>query len=133
MKKITMLTGEISSIHELNLRNWVFVAFDGVESVEINYDLTKDRTKDLGEGFVDFNLTVDPAHTVPKLLKERCETLAGWVRSMFWHEIRVKVNFNGVNQFTDSTIDLEPNPKNFKEEKSFSEAYKEVKDGPKQD
>ena len=109
MKKITMLTGEISSIHELNLRNWVFVAFDGVD------------------------LTVDPAHTVPKLLKERCETLAGWVRSMFWHEIRVKVNFNGVNQFTDSTIDLEPNPKNFKEEKSFSEAYKEVKDGPKQD
>jgi len=109
MKKITMLTGEISSIHELNLKNWAFVAFDGVEKIEIKYDLTKERAKDVGEGFVDFNITLDPM-AISELLKKRCETLTGWVRHMFWEEIRVEVFFNGVSQFVDSTIEEKIDP-----------------------
>jgi len=102
MKKITMLTGEISSIHELNLKNWIFVAFDGVQELEIKYDLTKDRTKETGEGFVEFYLKVK-TDTENNMLKQRCETLTGWVRNMFWKEIKIKVYINDVCQYTNSS------------------------------
>lgn len=106
MRNITMLTGEISSLHIQNLQQWSFVAFDGVESVEIDYDLSKDTTQSAGEGFVYFNIDVEETAENDKL-EERCKTLTSWVRDMFWPEIKVSVSFNGVSQYSNSTKEEE--------------------------
>jgi len=105
MRKITMLTGELSSIHELNLKKWPYVAFEGVEKSEVDYDLSKDYTKEVGEGYVHFYLTIYPEHEDQKLLKERCDQVTQWVRNMFWEEINVTVFFNKVKQYSNSSLE----------------------------
>ena len=105
LRNITMLTGEISSLHEKNLKTWVFVAFDGVENLEIKYDLSKDYHKEVGESYIDFYLEVEPM-AVNEKFEERCKTLTGWVRDMLWNDIKVKIFINSVNQYTNSTKDL---------------------------
>lgn len=119
MRRITMLTGEISSIHIKSLRQWCFVVFDGVESVEIEYDLTKDTTKSVGEGFVNFKMNASNIELADFKKQgefgKRCQTLATWVRNMFWPEIRVTMYLNGQGYYYDSTIKDQPVPKKFKE------------------
>ena len=119
MRKITMLTGEISSIHELNLKNWIFVAFDGVDSLEIDYDLTKETTTANSEGFIDFKITANKID-LNDFQKQgefgkRCDTLTAWVRDMFWPEIRVDMYLNGQKYYSDSSKTGEAISKNFKE------------------
>ena len=103
MRKITMLTGEISSLHEVNLKKWPYVAFDGVQEVEIKYDLTIHRTRELGEGYVEFHLKIDK-QADNSLIKERSEMLTGWVRNMFWYEIKTVVSINDTIVYQNSTI-----------------------------
>lgn len=144
MRKLTMLNGEISSIHELNLKKWPFVAFEGVESSEVDYDLTKDTIVAKGEGFVEFKLAIEPM-AENSLMKQRCETITAWVRDMFWPEIRVSVFFNGIEQYSDSTMTeenilkeskelfdkIEANEKEIKN--SLAKGIGAAKDGPNQD
>ena len=110
-RKITMLTGEISSVHVASLKQWPYVAFNGVQSVEVEYDLTKETVTAMGEGSVVFKLTVDPAADNEKMFAEICAVMTGWVRDMFWPEIKVSIYFNGIRQFSDSTIKEKDGPK----------------------
>jgi hypothetical protein len=92
MRKLTMLTGQLSSIHEETLYAWPLILFDGVQNIEIKYDLTKEYTQEVGEGYVIYNLDISDDN----ILKEedfhkRCEILTGWVRDMFWNNIKVEV------------------------------------------
>lgn len=116
LRKITMLTGEISTIHQQNMMKWPYLAFDGVDEVEIRYDLTKDYTLEAGEGYMHFHLTIQPEFVNQELIKERCEKLTEWIKDMLWSEIRVKIFFNEVLQYTNSSLDA-----------------KEINNGPKQD
>jgi hypothetical protein len=92
MRKLTMLTGQLSMAHEESLYAWALILFNDVENVEIKYDLTKDYTKEVGEGYVIYNLDI-PVDKIPKEeeFHKRCEILARWVRDMFWNEIKVEV------------------------------------------
>ncbi len=91
MRKITMLTGEISSVHEESLKNWPYITFDNVKEVKINYDLTKEYTQTNGEGFVEFDVKAEEKE-YPALAYE---SLVAWVRDIFWKEIKVVVLLNG--------------------------------------
>lgn len=130
MRRLTILTGEISTVHEKSLKNWPYVLFDGLVDMKIEYDLTKDYTKEVGEGFINFFIALEDIEV--ELFKERCETLSSWVRDMFWKEIKVGVIINNGEEYFNSYKELKANPKNFKEEKHLNEAYKEMKNGPKQ-
>jgi hypothetical protein len=92
MRRITMLTGEISSVHEESLKKWPLIAFDEVAGVEIKYDLTKEYTKEVGEGYVIFEIDM-PEEKIPKDedFHTRCEMISQWVRDMFWDEIKVEI------------------------------------------
>jgi len=129
MRKITMLTGDISTIHQQSMTKWPYLAFEGVDEVEVRYDLTKDYTLETGEGYVHFHLTVQPEYLEPDLLEKRCESIVLWVRDMFWSEIRVKIFFNEVLKHSNSSLKNKSNIKT----KTDPEFMEEVKDGPKQD
>lgn len=110
MKNITMLTGEISSVHLVNLKKWPHIVFNNITGLEIKYDLTKDRTKETGEGFVEFYVEIENEEIED--FDKRCSFLAMWVRDMFWSEIRVSVFFNGKEKYKDSTLKDEKNGSN---------------------
>ena len=104
MRSITMLTGEISSVHLLNLKNWVFIAFDNVDTVEIDYDLSKAKYVSLegrSSGFINFKITTKDPNYEQQNTKARSETLTQWVRSMFWKDINVHIFINNQCVFED--------------------------------
>lgn len=105
MRKITMLTGQISTIHKVSLEKWCYIAFDYVEEVEIKYDLSKDRFLQAKMGFVDFYIktknTKEPGFQ-QQHITQRIDTLSGWVRDIFWKEIAVSVYID--NQLVGQSI-----------------------------
>lgn len=102
MRKITILTGEISSIHEQSLKKWPYIVFDNVENVEINYDLSKNKHQDSGANLVEFHLDVlESTQNIEEIdnFKERCEALRGWVEDMFWSDIETRIYINGLLKY----------------------------------
>lgn len=92
MRKLTMLTGQLSSVHEETLYTWPLILFDNIENIEIKYDLTKEYTQEAGEGYVIYKLDILPEN-IPgdDLFYRRCEMLADWVRNMLWNDIKVEI------------------------------------------
>lgn len=103
MRKITMLTGEISSVHEESLQKWPYIIFNNIQNVEIKYDLTKEYTQETGEGYVIYSLEIAPEH-VPKEEEfvKLCKILTSWVRDMLWDDIKVDIS-TSVRGYTDSS------------------------------
>jgi hypothetical protein len=92
MRRITMLTGEISNVHEASLKKWPYIVFENVQSVSISYDLTKQTAIDNGYNHVVYNIFIDNPEDL--LLESRSKILTEWIRDMFWNEIEVKVTIN---------------------------------------
>jgi len=92
MRRLTMLTGQLSSVHEETLYTWPLILFDNIENIEIKYDLTKEYTQEAGEGYVIYKLDILPEN-IPgdDLFYRRCEMLADWVRNMLWNDIKVEI------------------------------------------
>lgn len=104
MRKLTMLTGQLSSIHEESLYAWPLVLFDGIQNIEIKYDLTKDYTQEVGEGYMTYNLEIsDDEILEEKDFHKRCEILTAWVRDMFWNNIKVEVVAK-TQKYTNSSL-----------------------------
>jgi hypothetical protein len=105
MRKLTMLTGQLSSIHEETLYAWPLVLFDNVQNIEIKYDLTKDYTQEVGEGYIIYSIDIsdDTKYTEEEFAK-RGEILTGWVRDMFWHNIKVEIQTK-TQGYTNSSKD----------------------------
>jgi hypothetical protein len=126
MRKITMLTGEISSIHQESLQKWPYIVYDGVDSVEIKYDLTKEYTQETGEGYVVFNVDGqkidDNDFQAQGELGKQGQMITLWVRDMLWSDIRVEIYINGKSSYWDSSIKDKATPREFKDN-----------NGPKQD
>lgn len=95
-----MLTGTLSKVHEENLQKWPYIAFDNVVETEIKYDLSKDYTKENGEGYMTFYIdTAENNHDIDK----RGDHLTSWVRDMFWGDIQVAIVLNGIKKYSNSS------------------------------
>lgn len=92
MRKLTMLTGQLSSVHEETLYMWPLILFNNIEKIEIKYDLTKEYTQEAGEGYIIYKIDILPEN-IPgdDLFYRRCEMLADWVRNMLWNDIKVEI------------------------------------------
>lgn len=103
MKKITMLTGEISNIHEKSLVTWPYIVFDNIKNVEIKYDLTKTTQLESGYNLVEFFVfTSDQNRQNIDNFEKRCETLKQWTEGMLWSGIEVRVYIDGFLEYPDS-------------------------------
>lgn len=94
MRKITMLTGQISTIQETSLKKWCYIAFDDVQEIEIKYDLSKDRFLQTKMGYVDFYIKTTTPDSQQDFLQQRVDRITEWVRDLFWNEIAVSVYIN---------------------------------------
>jgi hypothetical protein len=105
MRKLTMLTGQLSSVHEETLYTWPLILFDNIENIEIKYDLTKEYTQEAGEGYVIYKLEIPPEN-VPKEIEfvRLCKILTSWVRNMLWDDIKVDIS-TSIRGYTDSSKD----------------------------
>jgi hypothetical protein len=105
MRKLTILTGQLSSVHEETLYTWPLVLFDNIENIEIKYDLTKEYTQRAGEGYVVYRLEISPEN-VPKEEEfvKLCKILTSWVRDMLWDDIKVDIS-TSIRGYTDSSKD----------------------------
>jgi hypothetical protein len=92
MRRITMLTGEISNVHEASLKKWPYIVFENVQSVSISYDLTKQTAIDNGYNHVAYNIFINNPEDL--VLESRSKILTEWIRDLFWNEIEVKVTIN---------------------------------------
>lgn len=105
MRKLTMLTGQLSSIHEETLYTWPLILLDNVQNVEIKYDISKDYTQEVGEGYIIYSVDIseDTKYTEEEFAK-RGEILTGWVRDMLWNNIKVEVSTKTMG-YTNSSKD----------------------------
>jgi len=101
LNKIAMLTGEISSLHEKSLKTYPYIVFNGVKDFSIKYDISKDYTKENGEGYFTFDIEIEKEQD---LLDKRCENLTEWVRNLFWREIKIEIYLNGKLEYKNSTL-----------------------------
>jgi len=93
MRKLTMLTGQLSVVHEETLYTWPLILFDNVQNVEIKYDISKDYTQEVGEGYVIYNIDIsDDTNYTEEQFAKKSEILTGWVRNMLWNNIKVEVS-----------------------------------------
>lgn len=111
MAKLAMLSGNLSDFHLDNLKKYGAIAFNGVKSGKIEYDLTqykfakaeeprddRERIVDAIEGrrcmsFVAYHVETDGSDQ-PNL-ERRIEWLESSARSLLWSDITVEIHLNG--------------------------------------
>lgn len=98
-KKMLMMTGNLSDFQLDNIKNWPFLLFgDELETVEINYDFTKlvDDNEELSPGVIHYNFKFKQGAKLNReMAKKQLDTLALWVRFMFWKETEVRILRSG--------------------------------------
>ena len=105
MKKITILTGEISNVHEKSLLTWPYVVFDRVKNVEIKYDLSKTAHSDQGYNVVEFFIMMEEEDKQNiDNFEKRCDTLKEWTESMLWSGIEVWVHINETSELGENGL-----------------------------
>lgn len=97
MRKITILTGTISKVHEQSLGKWPYIVFDDVGSLGVDYDLSKKEKNNMN--FVNFYITSSKQEYED--LDKRCGKLTEWVRDMFWKEVDVNIFINEKNIYSN--------------------------------
>lgn len=100
MRKITMLTGQLSSVHEKTLKTWPMILYDCVGEIQIKYDLTKEYTQEVGEGYIKYYVDLEK---VPEGIKEKSKHLVLWSRNVFWNDIKIEVYINNELVLSDSS------------------------------
>jgi hypothetical protein len=115
MAKLSITSGKISEIHVKNLQIWPFVFFNGVRTVNIDYDLTTNNcvsydtdskgeidykfSKPITDHFhISYDLDIDETQDNSNLEK-RFDALEKSVQTIFWAGIPLKVSFNGRNVY----------------------------------
>jgi hypothetical protein len=111
LAKLTMMNNRISSVQIKNLKLYALVYFDGIDSANIEYDVsTKRETEvelDTAENDAKYTVKV-PSKSGSKItynldirdgtenanLKYRCEVLERSVRNLFWSDLTVEVVMN---------------------------------------
>ena len=116
MRRITILTGEISSVHEASLLKWPYIIFDNINDVKINYDLSKVTFQYLGKNLREFHIHKSQDKLLSQEeLDKRSNILKTWAEDMFWPNIEIKVYINEELKFKsiiDSDLETRPQMEN---------------------
>lgn len=92
LKKGVMLTGRLSEVHVKNLKNYPFIFFEELKSVEMSYNIVTDPTVSApGTGsFVRYKLDVDVEKNL-SYMEKRLQALKGSVQTLLWPSVQVIV------------------------------------------
>lgn len=92
LKKIVMLTGQLSEVHVSTLKNSPFIFFDGLKKLELSYDIKVGDTAGMpGMGSkVAFVLHLDKS-TPNDFMEKRVSALKKTVHAILWPEVMVSI------------------------------------------
>jgi hypothetical protein len=90
MARLTLLSGRISEFHEINMKRYSKIFFNGVTAARIDYDLSMDAGE---KRFVHYYLSIDDKFQNDRLEK-RFEILENSVRALFWSDLTIRVSIN---------------------------------------
>ena len=109
MANLTLLSGQINALQEKNLKMFPLVMFDGISSVEIEYDLmpepkveyeqnkttmeTKFSVENRHQPKVQYRVKIDESKENLNIDK-RFKALEQAVRTLFWPDTKVVIYFN---------------------------------------
>lgn len=97
MARLTVLSGRISDVQEFNLKTYPFIYFNDVEEVQINYDLSNQKSIDdeptKNASCVVFKIKVKD-YSQNNEIQKRCLALENSVRHLLWNDIKVEVFIN---------------------------------------
>lgn len=92
LMKGSALTGRVSEVHILNLRQYPFIFIDGVESVEISYDILTDAVNAMPnkKSRVDYVVTMKEGFPNSESFTD-IASLKKAVNVLFQHSVEVSV------------------------------------------
>lgn len=109
VKKLATLvvnSNKITEMHEKNMKMYPLIYFDGVKSVQVDYDLSRRHDVDtddknnmtiknpLRNNFVAYYLIMNE-DVKNENLDKRFQALEGSIRTLFWKDVSTEVYFNG--------------------------------------
>lgn len=97
MAQLSVLSNRISEIQEQNLKHYPFVFFNDVETVRIEFDLSKvdDEGKmNHGDHHITYHLDLNEESN-KNMLDKRFFCITEAIRVLFWNDLKVRVYFNG--------------------------------------
>lgn len=96
LSKLAIASGKLSDWHVKNLTNFVFIAFNGVQKVEIEYNINHDDGK---KPFVRYKIISKGKLGKTKAeIERRISDCSSWVRNILWNDIAIEfVNNKGKN------------------------------------
>lgn len=121
MALFSISTNQLSEIHQKNLKMYPFVFFNGVKSVEIDYDITNHSSVDYDtnpktmEIVYKFNkpntdhfkikyyLSIDESE-VNDHMEKRFEALERAIATLLWNEIPLEVFFNNKSVYVSKNV-----------------------------
>ena len=105
MAKLTIMSNQISEIQLKNMKMYPFVFFEGVKSVTLDFNLQRvddvlvDKlqnltlNKPINASYVKYSLVIDESVAQPNI-ERRYAALESSIRSLFWKNITVEIQFN---------------------------------------
>lgn len=93
LKRMTILTGKLSSVHEKTLKSAPFIFFDNIEKVSISYDIKTSSEASLpGLGSkISFTIAFSESPSDDPILEKRTEALKNTVQTLLWKEVEVYI------------------------------------------
>jgi hypothetical protein len=103
LKKMMIMTGQMSDLHYKNLVQWGKIVFENYDSVEISYNINNtdpNKFKKLtGNALENYSQSFIRYKVIPKkgkrMLKKNAEqalnTLTLWIGDIFWTGIQVQI------------------------------------------
>jgi hypothetical protein len=93
LKKLIILSGQLSEIHIKNIKMFPFIFFDGVQSAEVTFDLDIAKERD-GAMSVCYRLKFKKGFSKIDNLQQRCQALENAVKNLLWKEVDVAIYKN---------------------------------------
>lgn len=96
LRKMTLLTGKLSELHIKNMQVYPFAFFDGVKSVEIQYNIETMESAVKDRSYIEFHLNCKTKKI--NHLNKRLEAIEKSIHALLWSDIEVSVFINGTKQ-----------------------------------
>lgn len=93
LKKMVILTGEISSVHEKTLKTAPFIFFDDLAEVSLSYDIKTSAdasTPGLGSR-ISYTLSLPEDISSDPILDKRVDALKKTVQALLWDDVEISI------------------------------------------
>lgn len=88
LRKMVLVTGQLSSVHVNTLRSAPLVFFDNLDHVKISYNID---TENPVSSVVEFQLVFNSDHIKDDIWEKRVDALKNTVKTILWKDIKINI------------------------------------------